>query len=136
MPFKMGHFKLQLPSSPCKRCLLFFEGKGRQAADADPGALIPFPLPSQAGIPCTIYLFLMSAYILNPFDPVQEHYIVKREQVPFSRNYSSIWVSYLAFFTVSLGFPAAAFEKHFAKPSKSQNVGNKQFIIILPGSKC
>lgn len=81
MPLKIGHFKLHLPSSPCKRCLLFFEGKGRQTADADPGALIPFPLTSQVGIPCTSYPFLMSAYLLSPSHPVQEHYIVKGEQV-------------------------------------------------------
>lgn len=77
MPLKIGHFKLHLPSSPCKRCLLFFEDQGRQGANADPGAL-----PSQAGTPCAIYLHLMSAYLLSPSDSVQEQWIVKEEQVP------------------------------------------------------
>lgn len=82
MPLKISCVKLHLLSFPCKRCLLFFKAKGSQEANADPGPLIPFPLSSQLGIPCTSYPLLMSAYLLSPSDPVQEHYTVKGEQIP------------------------------------------------------
>lgn len=54
MSLKIGCFELLCSSSPHKRCLLFFESKGSQAADADPGAQIPFPLPSLSALRCPI----------------------------------------------------------------------------------
>lgn len=59
------------PSSPCKRCLVFFEGKGRQAADTD-------PFPSRVGLLCASYPFLISAYLFSPSDLVQKQYIVEQ----------------------------------------------------------
>lgn len=138
MPLKTIHFKLYLPSFPCQRCLLFFKGKGRQASGADPKSLIPFPLPPQDGIPCTGYPFLMSACLLSSSDPVQQHYIVRGEQVPilwklpFHLVFLTGMSSLLAFFFFWL---LQLLKKHCVKPPKSQNVENKQFIIIFSGSK-
>lgn len=125
MPFKIGHFGLNSPSSPCKRCLIFFEGNGRQVADID-------PFPSRAGLLCASYPFLISAYHFSPSDLVQKQYILEQIVIQYKLNfYFSLLLAVSSLF--ALIFPAAAFEKNWAKPPNSQNIKNKQIIVMLAG---
>lgn len=125
MPFKIGHFGLNSLSYPCKRCLVFFEGKGRQAADTD-------PFPSRVGLLCASYRFLISAYLFSPSDLVQKQYIVEQVVIQQKLNfYFGLLLAVSSLF--ALIFPAAAFEKNWAKPPTSQNIKNKQIIVILAG---